>query len=158
MIISAFFSFSVLTSCGDEDTNSDNDDADINDTEVITENDTETDESVVDFSAGKAIYEGKGLCHTCHMAQGEGLEGTYPPLNGSDFLTEIDKETLIKTVLKGSEGPITVNGVEYPGNIMGATMAAVTLTDQEIVDVTNFISNEWGNKITVTLDDVKASK
>lgn len=153
MIAIAFLFFGILSSCGDEDTNAD----DPSDTTEIVDIDV-VDEVVADFSAGQAIYEGKGMCQTCHMANGEGVEGTFPPLANSDFLTSIDKEFFIKMIMSGSDEPITVNGTEYPGKIMGATMGAVTLTDQEIVDVANFVSDKWGNKTVFTIDDVKTSK
>ena len=145
-IASAFLFSSVLISCGDEE-------AETNADTIAVET-----EVVADFSAGEVVYNGKGMCLTCHMANGEGVPGVFPPLAGSDYLTSIDKAAFIKMVMKGTDEAITVNGVEYPGKVMGATMATVTLTDQEIVDVVNFVLNKWGNKNTVNLDDVAAVK
>ena len=46
-------------------------------------------------------------------------------------------------------------GVEYPGGIM----TNVELTDQEVMDVVNYILNSWGNAAgTVTLEDVAAAR
>lgn len=145
-IASAFLFSSVLISCGDEETETNTDTLAV-ETEVVA-----------DFSAGEVVYNGKGMCLTCHMANGEGVPGTFPPLANSDYLSSIDKASFIKMVMKGSNEAITVNGVEYPGKIMGATMGTVSLTDQEIADVVNFVLNKWGNKETVTTEDVSAVK
>ncbi len=86
---------------------------------------------------GKAIYEGQ--CMSCHMAEGEGLEGVFPPLAKTDYLK--DKNRLVKIVLLGARGPMKVNGVDYNGEKPG-----FSLTDQEVSDVLNYIRNSWGNK------------
>lgn len=86
---------------------------------------------------GKAIYETQ--CGSCHMAQGEGLPGVFPPLAGADYLQ--NKNRLVKTVLLGVRGPIKVNGIEYNGE-----MAGISLTDQEVSDLLNYVRNSWGNK------------
>ncbi len=107
-----------------------------------------------DFSAGQAIYEGKGNCHTCHQKTGLGVAGTFPPLANSDYLLA-DKARAVKQTIYGSKEPIVVNGTTYPGKIM----TLVSLSDQEVVDVVNYILNTWGNKAgTVTLDDVKKAR
>lgn len=86
---------------------------------------------------GKAIYESQ--CMSCHMAEGEGLEGVFPPLAKTDYLK--DKNRLVKIVLQGARGPMNVNGVAYNGE-----KAGFSLTDQEVSDVLNYIRNSWGNK------------
>lgn len=86
---------------------------------------------------GKDVYEAN--CVTCHMAEGEGIEGAFPPLAKSDYLD--DKTRLIKVVLQGVRGPMKINGVQYDGEMSG-----VTLTDEQVSDVLNYIRNSWGNK------------
>jgi mono/diheme cytochrome c family protein len=88
-------------------------------------------------ATGKEIYEAQ--CMSCHMDQGQGLEGVYPPLAKSDYLA--DKDRLVKVIRKGLRGPITVNGVQYDGEMTG-----FELTDQETADVINYIRTSWGNK------------
>ncbi len=107
-----------------------------------------------DYSAGEAIYTGKGICSTCHQLTGEGVAPAFPPLANADYLLA-DKTRAIKQTIYGSKTPITVNGVEYPGG----AMTVVDLTDQEVADVVNYILNSWGNNGgTVTVDDVKAAR
>ena len=59
---------------------------------------------------GQRIYN--TYCIVCHQAEGKGDGNRYPPLAGSDWVTG-DKNKLIKVVLEGLEGPITVNGKTY---------------------------------------------
>lgn len=88
---------------------------------------------------GKTIYETQ--CASCHMAEGEGLEGVFPPLAKSTNLN--DKNRLIKIVLKGLRGPMKANGVDYEGEMTG-----FPLSDEEVSDVLNYLRNTWGNKGT----------
>jgi nitrite reductase (NO-forming) len=61
-----------------------------------------------------------------------------------------DKMRAIKQVIVGSTGEIIVNGETY-----NSTMTPQNLSDQEIVDVLNYVYHAWGNDgETVTLADV----
>ncbi len=86
---------------------------------------------------GKALYE--ELCVTCHLAEGTGTEGVFPPLAKSDYLVK-NKEGSIRAIKFGQEGEIKVNGVTY-NNVMPAP----GLNDQEVADLMNYIQNSWGN-------------
>ena len=90
-----------------------------------------------DFTAGEVIYTGKGMCATCHQAEGQGLAPAFPPLANADYLLA-DVKRAIKQTMYGAKTPITVNGQEYPGGIM----TTVELTDQEVMDVVNYILNQ----------------
>jgi nitrite reductase (NO-forming) len=87
---------------------------------------------------GKTVYTTQ--CITCHLEQGEGIEGVYPPLAKSDYLMA-DKTRSIQEVLYGLNGEITVKGVTYNG-----VMNSFELTDSEVSDVLNYIRNSFGNK------------
>lgn len=92
------------------------------------------------IEAGKKVYETS--CMNCHMGDGKGLEGVFPPVAKSDFLKRSPNE-IIDVLIKGQSGEIKVNGVMYNG-----VMPSVEyLSDQEIADVLNYIQNSWGNKI-----------
>ncbi|MCK0192572.1 cytochrome c [Arenibacter sp. F20364] len=90
------------------------------------------------ISRGADIYS--DFCINCHMANGEGVEKTFPPLAKSDFLLN-KREESIRGVKYGQQGYILVNGVAY-NNIM----PPMGLEDEEIADVMNYILNSWGNK------------
>ena len=87
---------------------------------------------------GEEVYTAN--CSSCHMPQGEGVDGAFPPLAKTDYLK--NQKRAIGIILKGQEGEITVNGVKY--NV--PMIALPHLTDQEIADVLNYVSNSWGNK------------
>ena len=86
---------------------------------------------------GKEIYANN--CIVCHMGQGEGIPELNPPLAKSDYLLKTP-EKAIKAIKLGLEGPIVVNGLKYEG-----MMAELGLSNQEVADVMNYISNSWGN-------------
>jgi len=87
---------------------------------------------------GKMVYD--DFCITCHMGNGEGLLGTFPPLAKSDFLMK-NRAKSIHAIKYGLQGEITVNGTKYNG-----VMANLGLTDEEVADVMNYITNSWSNK------------
>ena len=91
---------------------------------------------------GKAIYEAN--CISCHMENGEGLAGVFPPLAKNPNLKI--KDRLVKVILNGQSGTIRVNGVEYNGE-----MAPVPMSDSEVADVLNYIRNSWGEKNSAIL-------
>lgn len=111
----------------------------------------------------KAKTDGKSLfannCAMCHQANGQGLEGVFPPLAKSDYLSKLanlkDRSDLVSIVVKGKSGKIVVNGKEYNG-----VMTPVSgLSDEELATVLTFVSNNWGNKApSFTASEVKAAK
>jgi len=119
--------------------------------ETVTETIEEEVVATADYSAGEEVY-GK-TCKACHQATGKGIPSAFPPLAESDYLLE-DKNRAIKTVLEGLTGEITVNG-----NTFNGTMTPQAISDQEVVDVLNYVLNSWGNAGgEVTLEDVAAQK
>jgi nitrite reductase (NO-forming) len=91
---------------------------------------------------GKSIYTAQ--CSSCHMMEGEGIAGVFPVLAKSPNLAS--KERLVKVILKGVRGPITVGDVTYNGEMTG-----FTLNDQEVSDLINFVRNSFGNKAPAVL-------
>lgn len=110
------------------------------------------DQKSESYQRGKEIY--MDFCIACHLPNGKGIPGTFPPLDGSNWLTE--KRTQSIHALKfGLKGPITVSGEEYD-NIM----VSQGLTDKEVADVMNYINNSWSNAVKkpVTVEEVAAVK
>ncbi len=101
------------------------------------------------IARGKEVYT--DFCVTCHKPDGTGTPKFFPPLAKSDYLTK-QREDAIRSVKYGQKGKITVNGVDYNG-----LMPNPGLTDNEVVDVMNYILHSWGNSGSkmVTLDEVK---
>lgn len=104
------------------------------------------------IARGQEVYT--NLCATCHLPAGTGIPGTYPPLDGSNWLSEKRKES-IRAVKYGLQGPITVKGKEY-SNIM----TPMGLSDREVADVLNYAMNSWSNEIgpPVTEEEVSQIK
>lgn len=101
------------------------------------------------IAAGKALFQ--GTCSTCHMADGKGIEGVFPPLAESDYL-KADKKRAIGVVVNGLSGPITVNGKQY--NSVMPPMSQ--LNDDEVANILTFVFNAWNKTgIAVTSDEVK---
>lgn len=87
---------------------------------------------------GREVYV--SYCISCHLDQGEGIEGVYPPLAKSDYLMA-DKNRAVRQVLYGATGEMVVNGKKY-----NMEMTGVDLTDTDASDVVNYIRNSFGNK------------
>jgi len=90
------------------------------------------------IAAGQEIYQ--DFCVQCHLSNGEGVSGVFPPLKASDYLFE-DINRSIKGIKYGLKGEITVNDENYDG-----VMVSQGLDNEEIADVMNYILNQWGNQ------------
>ncbi len=100
---------------------------------------------------GKVVFD--KVCIACHQANGQGIPGAFPPLAKSDYLNA-NVNRAIKGVVKGLNGPITVNGKKFNG-----AMPAQPLSDQQIADALTYVYSSWGNnKTVVTPAMVKAQR
>src|SRR5262245_38289948 len=52
-------------------------------------------------------------CAICHQPGGSGLPAQFPPLAGSDWVLEEGPNRIIRLMLNGIQGPITVNGQSF---------------------------------------------
>jgi len=94
---------------------------------------------------GTQIYN--GTCAACHQPTGKGIMGAFPPLAGSQIVTNDDHTLLIKIILQGYDAR-TDYGV-MPG-------FADQLTDAEVAAVATHERSSWGNNApAVTAEDVK---
>ncbi len=93
----------------------------------------------------------KQNCVACHQAEGQGIDGAFPPVAKSDYIKN-NKKRAIEAVVHGLTGKVIVNGKEFNG-----VMPAWELSDEDVANVLTFVYNSWGNDGTiVTTDDVKA--
>tara|TARA_R110000868_G_scaffold57528_6_gene177573 strand:+ start:1795 stop:2190 length:396 start_codon:yes stop_codon:yes gene_type:complete len=99
---------------------------------------------------GGEIYT--DFCMTCHLPNGEGVENVYPPLAKSDYLFN-NREASIRGIKYGQQGEIVVNGKTY-----NSVMVAMGLSDDEVADVMNYITNSWGNKNDKIITEEEVSK
>jgi len=102
------------------------------------------------YNLSKSIERGKEAyvlyCQSCHMEDGKGQEGLYPPVAKADFLKKPNK-VLISVILKGQNGEVTVNGIKYNADMPAQNY----LTDDQIADILNYTKNTWGNKSAIAI-------
>ena len=107
------------------------------------------------FDQGKIVY-GK-TCVACHQASGQGAPGQFPPLAGSDWVNEKEPGRVIRIVLQGLQGPITVKSQPF-NNTMVPWNA---LSDEDIAAVITYVrgNKDWGNNASaITPAQVKAMR
>jgi mono/diheme cytochrome c family protein len=103
---------------------------------------------------GEQVYE--MACLPCHQPEGRGLPGVYPPLAGTDWVSG-DKARLIKVVLHGLTGPISVNGQPFVAENPVPMPAMGGLDDQQMADLLTYMRKEFGRGAApVTPAEVKA--
>lgn len=104
------------------------------------------------YVLGKRTFE--NTCVKCHQPDGLGVPGQYPPLVGSEWVLAPGTERIIRIVLDGLHGPITVKGMDFD-NVMVPWRDA--LNDTQIAAVLTYVrgQKEWGNKAApVSVEDV----
>jgi cytochrome c oxidase subunit 2 len=89
-------------------------------------------------------------CAACHQANGQGVPGTFPALDGSKVVTG-PKDAQIKTVL---------NGVMKNGQPTAMPAWKDTLSDTDIAAVITYTRNSWSNHTNETIQpaEVKAAR
>jgi cytochrome c oxidase subunit 2 len=99
-----------------------------------------------EMARGEKVYNAN--CASCHQANGQGIPGTFPALDGAKIAKSPSmKAKHIDTVLHGR-----------PGTAMAAFGAQ--LSDTDIAAVVTYERNAWGNKTGDTIQpaDVKAAR
>ncbi|MDU0355340.1 cytochrome c [Paraglaciecola aquimarina] len=89
----------------------------------------------------------KGLCSTCHGADGKGGGSQATPIAPSFYRNPRvtgNKAQLINLVLAGMQGPI--NGKTYAGGMMPSIASN---GEQYVADVLTYIRNEFDNQASV---------
>jgi len=92
---------------------------------------------------GATLYQ--NYCAACHQANGEGIPGTYPFINGpigrlSGFPE--GREFLVATVLFGLKGEMMQRGYTYNGVMPGY---AAAMSDEEVATLLNWLKRQWNN-------------
>lgn len=111
-------------------------------------------EGDVFYFKGRDVY-GR-TCALCHQPNGMGEAGKAPPLAGSEWVLAPKPDRVIRIVLHGLQGPITVKGQEW--NLAMVQWKGV-ISDEEIAAVVTFIrqNKDWGHDASaVTTEQVRA--
>ncbi len=102
---------------------------------------------------GAKVYSN---CIGCHQASGMG-NAAVPPLGGSEFVDgpEFNEKRIVAILLKGLQGPVTVGGKPFNGQMP----AWESLKPRQIAGVITYIRQNFGNKGgEITEEQVKAAK
>lgn len=117
----------------------------------LTDEEKETLRIERKLESGEKIFALR--CASCHQANGLGIPGQYPPLDGSKWATS-DPALISYIILNGLKGEIVVKGEVY-GTSAAVNMAAVPISDREIANVTTYVRQAWGNNSTeISTDEV----
>jgi nitrite reductase (NO-forming) len=84
------------------------------------------------------------ICANCHQPTGLGIPGQFPPLAHSDYLASAPADKIIGHVLHGLQGPVTVLGTTYDGQMP----ALAFLSDDEIAAVLTYVRASFGNQLS----------
>jgi mono/diheme cytochrome c family protein len=87
---------------------------------------------------GEQTYQ--TICGACHQATGQGLPGAFPPLAGSEWANG-DADTMIRIVIAGLSGPVTVKGQTF-NSLMPPPPG---LDDEKIAGVLTYVRAHFGN-------------
>ncbi len=102
------------------------------------------------FTKGKEIYSRDGYCATCHQPDGKGLSASqFPPLAGTSWVTG-SEDRLIKVVLKGMMGPMTIQDKTYSGQAPMTPFGGL-LNDDEVAAVLTYVRKSFGNEAPAVL-------
>jgi mono/diheme cytochrome c family protein len=101
---------------------------------------------------GAKVYS---KCTGCHQSNGMGVDGSYPPLAGSEWVTG-DTEAIAMIILNGLEGEITVKGKTWR-NVQMEPQGP--MSPVELASVMTYIRNSFGNATgdVVTTEMAKAA-
>lgn len=108
---------------------------------------------------GKKLFN-NAACNTCHQVTGLGQPGVYPPLAGSEWVVG-SEERVIRVVLHGLQGKITVKGTDYNAAAMPSfgkvAGSGYNWSDDKIAAVLTYVRQEWGNAAgAITTEQVAA--
>jgi len=116
----------------------------------VKETKKETTKKATSGLNGKKLYNAN--CSVCHMPNGLGVKGSFPPLAGTDWVNG-PAETMIDIVLNGLTEEIEVNGDKYVTPMVGLPH----LKDDEIAAILTYVRSSFGNEASaVSADEVAA--
>lgn len=88
----------------------------------------------------KAIYG--QICAVCHQANGLGVPGAFPPLDGSPYVNSDKVERMASIMLYGLKGPIKVKGADFNSLMLPQGQ----LSNEQLAAVATLVRSSWSNK------------
>lgn len=77
-------------------------------------------------------------CQSCHQANGEGLQGAFPPLKGSPIVLDDNAELMVDIIMNGYDAR-----TNYA--VMPAVGTNANLTAEEVAAIMDHEKTSWGN-------------
>lgn len=75
-------------------------------------------------------------CSGCHQSSGRGITGVIPPLAGNPVVMAAQPNDIIKVMIRG---------IKQRDGYIAMPSFASTLSDQEILEISNYARSSWGN-------------
>jgi len=138
----------LLTACGQNETNDRNSAA------------TNAPAAVTNASAlpqGQALYR---ACAACHLPTGEGVSGSFPPLQGDVaqlLQSQAGRDYLISVVKFGLQGEIKTSTGTYKGFM---APQAGSWSAEDVAELLNYLGSEFSSEVSVdpiSADDVETT-
>jgi mono/diheme cytochrome c family protein len=105
------------------------------------------------MKVGAKIYADE--CAACHGANGKGVSGLFPALDGSAVVQQVDATSLMHVVLRGARTVAT----DAAPTAAGMPQFGWFLKDDEVAAVLTYIRNAWGNAASsVTAGEVAKAR
>ena len=105
------------------------------------------DQGNPDILNGQQLYATN--CASCHGMQGNGIEGVYPPVVNTDWVTGTPSIPL-RVLLHGLEGQINVGGITYKANMPSFS---ARLSIAEMTAIVNFLRVRSDSSLTPVTQD-----
>jgi mono/diheme cytochrome c family protein len=91
-----------------------------------------------DLARGEKLYVDN--CSKCHRKDGKGIKMVYPPLKDSDYIKNGTSHELLRGMIYGRSGRITVNGTTYNGVM--TTEIDKNVTDNDAALILTYVYNQ----------------
>ncbi|MGA2894707.1 MAG: cytochrome c [Xanthobacteraceae bacterium] len=88
---------------------------------------------------GAQIYADE--CSGCHGANGKGVSGLFPSLNGAPVVRQKDATSIVHVVLRGAISA----GTKFAPTAAAMPAFAWVMNDDQVAAVATYIRNSWGN-------------
>ncbi|MBT8562025.1 c-type cytochrome [Polynucleobacter paneuropaeus] len=75
-------------------------------------------------------------CSGCHQSSGRGIKGVIPPLAGNPVVMAAEPNDIVKVMIRG---------IQRRDGYIAMPSFASRLSDQEILEISNYIRSSWGN-------------
>ena len=85
------------------------------------------------------------ICAACHQPTGLGQEGLAPAIANSEWVNGPESR-IIRIVLQGVGGPISVNGKDYNLDMPGLGAA---FKDEQVAQILSYVRRDFGNAAPV---------